>query len=286
MNAPRLSFEFFPPRNERQRCRFWRAFGTLETLSPDYVSVTWGAQGSDSEASVALLEELVAETTVPVVAHLTCAGQTRDDVLLTLQRLEALGISRLLALRGDDVSSHGAPGGLHHATDLLEIVAERGGFELNVSAYPEVHPEASSAADDLHWLCRKAELGATRAITQFFFDPAPFLRLRDALQGRGCDMALVPGILPVHDIDGVVAFAGKCGSEVPHRLRQRFAGTDDRAARHRIAVEEATTLCETLIGEGVEELHLYTLNRAGLSREVAERLGAGASRHDRWSSAA
>jgi len=296
MNAPRLSFEFFPPKSERQRARFWRAFGALEHLTPDFVSVTWGAQGSDSEASVALLEELVAETSVPVLAHLTCAGQTRIEVLRTLDRLEQLGISRILALRGDDMPSYASPGTLRHATDLLEIIVERGGFQTSVSAYPEVHPEARSAADDLHWLRRKAELGATRAITQFFFEPEPFLRLRDALGDGAQKMALVPGILPVHDIDAVVSFAAKCGSRVPGWLRERFAGVDDAAIRRRIAVEQATALCEALVREGVEQLHLYTLNRAGLAGEVAQRLGrgpgrgagsgAGVNRSGSWSSAA
>jgi len=290
MRNPRLSFEFFPPKSERQRGRFWRTFGALEHLKPDFVSVTWGAQGADSASSVALLEELVAETSVPVVAHLTCAGLTRHDVQATLDRLRQLGISRLLALRGDDVSSHDAPGALRHATDLLEIIAERGGFETSVSAYPEVHPEAHSAADDLKWLKRKAALGARRAITQFFFEPVPFLRLRDALasgeEGAATGMTLVPGILPVHDIDGVVSFADKCGSTVPTWLRERFLATDDPLARRQIAADVATALCETLMREGVEDLHLYTLNRAELAAEVAQRLGAGSARPERWSSAA
>ena len=286
MSAPRLSFEFFPPRSERQSHRFWRTFGALETLEPDFVSVTWGAQGTDSDDSIALLEALVTESAVPVLAHLTCAGLVREQVQRLLDRLEGMGISRILALRGDDVSSADKPGALRHASDLVSIVAERGGFELSVAAYPETHPEARSAADDLHWLRHKARLGATRAITQFFFEPTAFLRLRDALQADDDALTLVPGILPVHDIDGVVSFAAKCGSRVPDRLRARFAGIEDAASRHHIAVDEATALCETLVREGVDELHLYTLNRAALSRDVALRLGAGASPGERWSSAA
>lgn len=276
MTAPRLSFEFFPPKSELQALRFWRAFGALETVPPTHVSVTWGALGADSGASLALLEALRRETRLPIVAHLTCAGQSAAQLHATLDTLTALGIDRVLALRGDAGGGDKAPGSFAHATELVALLRERGGFEVSVAAYPEVHPEAISAEDDLRWLCRKAELGATRAVTQFFFEPEPFLRLRDALAKRNAAMTLIPGVLPVHDIDKVVSFAATCGSRVPESLRRRFAACPDAAQRQALALDEASSLCNALRAEGVEDFHIYTLNRAPLAVALAERLGASA----------
>ena len=270
----RLSFEFFPPRSDAQSRRFWRTFGALETLAPDHVSLTWGALGSDSAPSLELLEQLVPDTDIPVVAHLSCIGQTREQLRATLDRLEAIGVERVLALRGD--APDGATldaGSFRHADELVSLLAEeRPHLAVSVAAYPETHPDATSADSDLRWLRHKLERGAGRAYTQFFFEPATFLRWRDRAGAAGIEQPLVPGILPVHDIDKVQAFAGKCGSSVPPGLVERFERIGDAGGRESLAVETCVELCRALEREGVDEFHLYTLNRARLSREIAVEL--------------
>ena len=270
-----LSFEFFPPRSDVQRRRFWRAFGALEMYTPRFISMTWGALGSDSEASFDVIEPLVADTNVDVVAHLACAGLDKAGAHAALDRLSSLGVRQVLAIRGDahaeSVSSQSDQ--LGHATDLVELIAERGDFDVSVAAYPDVHPEARSAEDDLHWLCRKAELGASRAITQFFFDAEHFLRLRDALMQRGLEMDLVPGILPIHDIERICQFSADCGAQIPHALVERFRAIETGESRIELATEVAFNLCERLRAEGVRHFHLYTLNRSDLASSLAHALG-------------
>ena len=270
----RLSFEFFPPRSEAQSRRFWRTFGALESLGPDHVSLTWGALGSDSTASLELLALLVRDTAVPVTAHLSCIGQTVEELRATLDELEGLGVRRILALRGDapdDMTLR--PGSCRHASDLVALLAdERPHLDVGVAAYPETHPDARDPDDDLRRLRHKLERGAGRAYTQFFFEPEVFLRWRDRARAAGVEQPLVPGILPVHDIDKVRAFAGKCGASVPARLAARFERESDPDARRRLAVEECITLCRHLEREGVDEFHLYTLNQATLARPIAAEL--------------
>lgn len=308
----RFSFEFFPPRDGAQSRRFWRCFDALEPLGPSHVSVTWGASGTDSEASLELLRRLTSESDVPITAHLCCAGQSRDQLRSTLDTLEGFGIQRVLALRGDaksddakgdsaksggakdgqstdvragDVGAkgHGAHGNAQsagdgatvcrHASDLVTLIArERAHLEVSVAAYPDVHPEADSATVDLHWLKHKFDCGASRAVTQFFFDADVFLRLRDRIVGMGVDGSLVPGILPIHDINAVQRFASRCGTPVPASLIERFGQADDPASSRELAVEESVRLCQRLAQEGVRDFHLYTLNRADLSGAVVREM--------------
>lgn len=287
--SPRLSFEFFPPRSAAQSRRFWRTFGALEAFVPDHVSLTWGALGSDSTPSLALLEQLVPNTDIPVVAHLSCIGQTREELCVTLDRLEAIGVERVLALRGDIPDGATLDGDcFRHADELVALLAEeRPHLAVSVAAYPETHPDAASADSDLHWLRHKLERGAERAYTQFFFEPETFLRWRDRARAAGIEQPLIPGILPVHDMDKVQAFAAKCGSAVPPGLIERFERVSDPEGRERLAVEACIALCRALEREGVDEFHLYTLNRATLSRAIAaELLGtAGAGGDDSRSAA-
>ena len=273
-SPPRLSFEFFPPRSAAQSRRFWRTFGALEPLAPDHVSLTWGALGSDSAASLDLLALLMPETDIPVTAHLSCIGQTREDLRVTLDELEGLGVRRVLALRGDAPDGMTLPAdSCRHASDLVALLAEeRPHLEIAVAAYPETHPDARDADSDLHWLRHKLDGGAERAYTQFFFEPEVFLRWRDRARAAGIDKPLVPGILPVHDIDKVRAFAGKCGSSVPAALARRFDGVTDPVGRRERAVEESVELCRALGREGVDEFHLYTLNQSALARAIAVEL--------------
>jgi len=278
--CPRLSFEFFPPRDEAQSRRFWRTVGALEPLAPSYVSLTWGALGSDSRASLDALALLDRDTSFEVAAHLSCIGQTADELRATLDTLEGLGISRIVALRGDAPDARAAaPDAFRHASELVSLIAtERPHLDISVAAYPETHPEAPSSDDDLHWLARKLERGASRAITQFFFEPETFLRWRDRAVRAGIDKPLVPGILPVHDIGRVQRFASRCGASVPPALIARFERAASEAERRSLAVEQCIELCRALGREGVEELHLYTLNQSSPTHAIAsELLGTTAS---------
>jgi len=266
-----LSFEFFPPRSEAQSRRFWRTLGALEPLAPDYISLTWGALGSDSRASLETLALLARDTTLDVAAHLSCIGQTRTDLRTTLDTLESFGIRRIVALRGDVAAGNTlVPATCRHASDLVELIAaERPHLDVSVAAYPEVHPEARDEGTDLQWLERKLEAGAARAITQFFFEPGTYLRWRDRAVRTGIEKPLVPGILPIHDIDKVCSFATKCGAAVPDTLRERFDRRHDEASRRAMAIEHAVELCRALECEGVEAFHLYTLNQSTLAHPIA-----------------
>ena len=280
-HAPRLSFEFFPPRGDAQSRRFWRTLGALEPLAPSYVSLTWGALGSDSGPSLETLALLDRDTDLDVAAHLSCIGQTAGELRATLDVLEGHGVSRIVALRGDVVDGATvAPTAFRHASELVRLIAdERPHLDVGVAAYPETHPEAADLDTDLHWLAHKLGEGADRAITQFFFEPETFLRWRERARAAGVDAPLVPGILPVHDIDRVTGFAAKCGARVPDALVARFSAERDAGARHALAVEQCVELCRALEREGVDEFHLYTLNRSELAHPIAvELLGEGRAR--------
>lgn len=274
MCAPALSFEFFPPKNDAQKRRFWRSYGALEAVGPKYVSVTWGALGAECEPSLELLESLCAETSIPVVAHLACSGMSQQQASDTLDRLKALGVSRILALRGDsNAGGERRESCLRHATDLVQLIADRGDFDVSVAAYPETHLEAVSPREDIDWLARKAELGADSAITQFFFDTDRFLRWRDEVIARGIEINIVPGVLPIGDINKVCRFAADCGAAVPDELVRRFQQLDTPAARARLAIDVSAELCNRLQTEGIEQFHVYTLNRSSLAVGLAHALG-------------
>lgn len=276
-----LSYEFFPPRQPNQQRRFWRTVGCLETLQPTFFSVTYGALGSASEASLGIVSELINESETPVAAHLTCGGQTPDQVALILDRLEALGIRHIVALRGDrtepgeTVSGGGQP--MRYATDLLHLLQQRPAArrvaEISVAAYPEIHPEAANATADLDNLKRKFDAGATRALTQYFYDCDAFLRFRDMAVAAGISNPIVPGLLPVHDIDKVVDFSARCGAKVPESLIARFRPLgNDTAAKFKAATEHGLGMCDRLISEGVTDFHFYTLNQSDLAYEISKEL--------------
>lgn len=274
MKTPTLSFEFFPPRTEAQSARFWRTLGLLETVSPDWYSVTYGALGSASEASVNIVGALQKASDVPVAAHLTCAGQNRAQLLDKLAEFKAMGVNRIVALRGDrtEAQSDSKFYNLRYANELVELIAETGGFDVSVAAYPEVHPEAESAQSDMQALKDKLDAGGSRALTQFFFEPEIFLRWRDAAVKFGIDKPLVPGILPIHDIDKVINFSSRCGSTVPPALVEQFRKATTDEEKHSLSLEHCVDLCKTLQSEGVDSFHLYTLNQSNLSFEVSQEL--------------
>ncbi len=276
-----LSFEFFPATDAEAQARFWRTVGCLETLSPAFFSMTCGALGSSRDSGFDMLGQLASESDVPVAAHLTCGGRTHDDVQQDLRFLRSLGVDRLVALRGDapdsmpntGSGSEGDANVCRYASDLVEIARADGWSDISVAAYPEVHPEATSAVADLNALKYKLDAGGTRAITQFFYDPEVLLRFRDQMDAVGLAQPLVPGVLPIHDIEKVITFSQRCGAAIPINLVDEFrVWAHDEEASHELAVAHSIALCETLRQEGFDHFHFYTLNRSDLSYEVANLL--------------
>ena len=274
MSKPTISFEYFPPRSPLQERRFWTAFGALQTLEPDYVSITWGALGTSSQASVDVLQALTTDSRVPVAAHLTCVGHTERSIRETIASLADMGITRFVALRGDQPEAQANPELLQHASDLVAILAEDPARDISVAAYPESHPQSVDPQQDLKWLKFKLDQGAQRAITQFFFAADTFLRFRDRAVAAGITQELVPGILPIHDIAKVQQFSRQCGANVPDALIQRFSRTQDSQAAQVCAVEQCVELIESLYREGVSHFHFYTLNQSTLAYRVCKAINA------------
>ncbi|MFI0397712.1 MAG: methylenetetrahydrofolate reductase [Thiolinea sp.] len=271
MTSPVLSFEFFPPKTPRMERTLWRNIGQLEMLKPAFFSVTYGALGSERDHSLDTVFNMQRECHVPVAAHLTAAGHTRESLLELAARFKENGVRRIVALRGDDDLTEG---GISDVADMVQALRTVADFDISVAAYPEVHPKAASLEADLKQLKGKLDAGAQRALTQYFFDPEVFLRFRDAAVKVGIDQPLVPGILPVHDFDKVQAFSARCGATVPTRLNKVFEGTiAGSQEQKKLGIELAVDLCEKLMAEGVNQLHFYTLNIPSLTFEVAHQLG-------------
>lgn len=268
-HAIRFSFEFFPPRDAAMEARLWETVERLAPLAPEFVSVTYGADGSTRERTHEIVTRIHASTGVVSAPHLTCVGASRGEVLDVARRYHDAGIRHIVALRGDPPKGSERytphPNGFPYAVDLVAGLRTIGDFDISVAAYPEVHPEATSAAADLDNLKRKIDAGASRAITQFFFDPAVFLRFRDAAAAAGINVPIVPGILPITRFPQITRFAAACGATIPGWLQERFAGLEDDAdTRAMIAASVAIDLVETLRRHGVGDFHFYTLNRAEL----------------------
>lgn len=265
----RFSFEFFPPRDAAMEARLWDTVHKLAPLKPAFVSVTYGADGSTRERTHEIVTRIHAETGLVSAPHLTCVGASREEVLDIARAYHAAGIRHIVALRGDPPKGAEAyrphPDGYAYAADLVAGLKTVADFEISVAAYPEVHPEAASAQADLDNLKRKVDAGASRAITQFFFDAERFLRFRDRAAAAGIGVPIVPGILPITRFPQMLKFAGACGASVPDWLQERFAGLDDDPdTRQMIAASVAIDLVETLRRHGVGDFHFYTLNRAEL----------------------
>jgi methylenetetrahydrofolate reductase (NADPH) len=265
----RFSFEFFPPRDAAMEARLWRTVERLAPLNPAFVSVTYGADGSTRERTHEIVTRIHADTGLVSAPHLTCVGASREDVLEVARRYWDTGIRHIVALRGDPPKGAARyvphPGGFPYAAELVAGLRTVGDFEISVAAYPEVHPEAESPAADLDNLKRKVDAGASRAITQFFFDPSAFLRFRDAAAAAGIAVPIVPGILPITRFPQITRFAESCGASIPDWLRERFEGLEDDAdTRALISASVAIDLVETLRRHGVQDFHFYTLNRAEL----------------------
>ena len=276
--AIKVSFEFFPPKTEEMERQLWHAVERLAPLGPRFVSVTYGAGGSTRGRTHAILKRLRDHTSLEPAAHLTCVGATRAEVDRVAQDYWDAGIRHIVALRGDPEAGQGRyaphPGGYAYAADLVAGLRRVGDFEISVAAYPETHPEAPSAAADLDNLKRKVDQGATRAITQFFFDVGVYLRFVERARRAGIQVPIVPGILPVTNYGRVVEFAKSCGAGIPAWLAGLFEGLDgDPGTRQLVAATVAAEQCRQLYAAGVDEFHFYTLNRADLSYAICHILG-------------
>ena len=273
-----VSFEFFPPKTEKMEETLWESVKTLEPLSPRFVSVTYGAGGTTRERTHATVARIARETPLAAAAHLTCVEATREEIDAVAQEYWAAGVRHIVALRGDPptAGSKFAPhaGGYENAAALVAGLRRLHPFEISVAAYPECHPDSAHAVADLDNLKRKLDAGATRAITQFFFEPETFFRFRDAVAAAGIDAEIVPGIMPVMNYASVVKMSAMCGTDVPAWMGRLFDGLDDRpAARQLVAATVAAELCRKLYAGGERAFHFYTLNRAELSYAICHLLG-------------
>ena len=277
MATPRISFEFFPPSSLDASFRLWDTVQTLQPLKPDYVSVTYGAGGTTRELTHEAVTTIGKNYGLRVAAHLTCVDASRAETLEIAEAYAEAGVTDIVALRGD--APKGAdrfvphPDGFANSVELVEALAATGKFNIAVGAYPEPHPDAAHQQADVEWLKRKIDAGASRAITQFFFEAETFLRFRDACVAAGIDAPIVPGILPIISWDGARRFAERCNAYVPPRLEEAFATAIRDGREDLLALTQCTVLCERLIQEGVEDLHFYTLNRPTMTRDVCFALG-------------
>jgi methylenetetrahydrofolate reductase (NADPH) len=277
MSAPRISFEFFPPHTLDASFRLWETVQALQPLKPDYVSVTYGAGGATRELTHEAVTTISKNYGLRVAAHLTCVDATKAETLDIANAYAEAGVTDIVALRGD--APKGAdrftphPDGFANSVELVEALAATGKFNIAVGAYPEPHPEAADTQADVEWLKRKIDAGATRAITQFFFEAETFLRFRDACAKAGIDAPIVPGILPIISWEGARRFAQRCNAHIPERLEEGFAHAIRDGREDLLALTQCTVLCDRLIEEGVDELHFYTLNRPQMTRDVCFALG-------------
>jgi methylenetetrahydrofolate reductase (NADPH) len=279
MPPPQLSFEFFPPKNEALEQSLWAAIRRLEPLGPRFVSVTYGAGGTTRTRTHETVARLARETSLTPAAHLTCVGATTDEVDEVAREYLAAGVRHIVALRGDPPAGASQytphPGGYAQAEDLVRGLRRIGDFDISVGAYPETHPAAASSNADLDFLKRKIDAGATRAITQYFFDTDIYLRFIDRCAAAGITVPIVPGILPVSNFGQVKKFSAMCGASVPAWMGKLFEGLEeDQDTRRMIAAAIAAEQVRLLQANGVDEFHFYTLNRADLTYAIAHLLGA------------
>ncbi|MEA2935842.1 MAG: methylenetetrahydrofolate reductase [Variibacter sp.] len=274
-----VSFEFFPPKTAEMEETLWQAIERLAPLAPSFVSVTYGAGGSTRERTHSTVKRVLAETALTPAAHLTCVGATCGDVDDVVRGYWDAGVRHIVALRGDPTSGAGTryephPGGYANAAALVSGIKRAGDFEVSVSAYPEKHPESATVDADIDMLKAKVDAGATRAITQFFFENDLYFRYLDRVRARGIDIPIVPGLLPVQNFTQTKSFAERTGASVPSWLAERFAGLEgDPATRKLIAAAVAAEQVLDLVDHGVTDFHFYTMNRADLVFAICHLLG-------------
>jgi methylenetetrahydrofolate reductase (NADPH) len=269
------SFEFFPPKDIEGEERLWAAMSALESIAPDFISVTYGAGGSTRDRTIRITSEITARTHIPTVAHLTCVGSTREELLDILSKYRDAGIKSILALRGDPTGGPRAPwsatqGGLNHADELVTLAAEFGGFTIGVAAFPDGHPSSDGDIDkDVRVLLEKEKRGASFATTQFFFDVDKWKILVDKLAAQGSALPIIPGILPVTNVKQLNRMAELSGVPIPTSISDAFAKVEASPDDVRkLGVEIATKLCQDLLEAGAPGLHFYTMNTSSATREI------------------
>ena len=278
-NPISVSFEFFPPKSAEMEQTLWASVARLAPLKPNFVSVTYGAGGSTRERTHATIVRILQETNLKPAAHLTCVAATREEIDKVARGYWDAGVRHIVALRGDPPEGAGKryvphPGGYAYTTDLIAGLKKIGNFEISVSAYPEKHPDSPSIEAELDVLAKKVDAGATRAMTQFFFDNSVYFRFLDKARARGISVPIVPGILPVQNFKQARNFAERCGTSVPSWIGRRFDGLDeDPATRKLIAAAVAAEQVLDLADKGVRDFHFYTLNRADLVYATCHLLG-------------
>ncbi len=269
--APKISFEFFPPNSEKMEARLWDSLERLAPVGPEFVSVTYGAGGTTRERTHATVTRIVGETGLQAAAHMTCVAASRAEVDGIVRRYWSAGVRHIVALRGDPASGTGSafaphPDGYANAAELVAGIRKLHDFEVSVSCHPEVHPESPSMAHDLDVLKAKIDAGATRAITQFFFEPDTYFRFADAAAASGITVPIVPGIMLQPNFAGLTRMAGLCGTHLPPRIADLYDGLDDDpGTREALTAQLAAELCGNLANGGVDHFHFYTLNRASMA---------------------
>lgn len=274
-----ISFEFFPPKSEEAEGQLWKAVSELQDWNPDFVSVTYGAGGTTKAPTLATVSRFISSTPLATASHLTCVGATKEETHSVVESFRKAGVKHFVALRGDTPDGVGAPytphpGGYANASELVAGLRELGDFEISVSAYPEKHPESRDVAADIDMLKRKADNGADRALTQFFFDNDNFERYLEKVRAAGITIPVVPGIMPIMNLTQLKRFAGACGTVIPAFLDERFEGYDDKPEeRAKVAADVAAAQIEDLARRGISDFHLYTMNRSPLVSAVLTNLG-------------
>jgi methylenetetrahydrofolate reductase (NADPH) len=280
---PLFSFEFFPPKDEVQQRQLWQAVRELESLGPDFVSVTYGASGSTRDRTIRATEAIAQHTTLRSVAHLTCASQSRDQLRRVIGSYAAAGIRHILAIRGDmpggpRVPWERHPEGLANATELVAMVRELGDFCVGVAAFPEPHPERNDRDLDARILVDKAKAGASYAITQLFFTAEDYFALVRRVRSLGCEVPIIPGIMPITNVAQVTRFAELSGAALPESVTARIAAADGAEQVRQVGITIATELCEALLAGGAPGLHFFTQNRSRATREIYANLREAARR--------
>jgi methylenetetrahydrofolate reductase (NADPH) len=272
---PAVSFEFFPPKTDEQRDQLDKAVERLKDHAPDYVSVTFGAGGSTLSYTGDTVRRLRAQHGLSVAPHLSCMGGTKAEIRALLDEYKERGCRRIVALRGDLPSGMATPGDFRYAAELVAYIREHSGdhFHIEVAAYPEIHPQAENALDDLRHFKAKCDAGANGAITQYFFNPDAYFRFVDDVTRLGVNLPIVPGIMPIANFSQLRRFSEQCGAEIPRWIVKRMqAHGDDAAAVRELGADVVAELCRRLLDGGAPGLHFYTINRARATTAVLERL--------------